>query len=97
MPWLLVILSLCWCLSICDFCLCWVDVLFLDFCFLSGFSESVAMCCLFSWPAQLVCSQGMFAGVGGWDVVISGEREFRRDGWFMGFTEDEGRGKGGEY
>lgn len=33
---------------------------------------------------------------GGWDAVISGEREFTRDGWFMGFTEDEGSVKGGD-
>lgn len=36
----------------------------------------------------------MFAGAGGWDAVISGERDFRRNGWFMEFTEDEGSGKG---
>jgi hypothetical protein len=32
---------------------------FFGFCFLSGFSENVVgMCCLFSWPSQLVCSKG---------------------------------------
>ena len=49
--------------------LCCLGVLFFGSCFLSGFSESVmAVCCLFYLPAQLVCSQGMPASVGSWDV-----------------------------
>lgn len=60
-------------------CLCWVSVLFIGFCFLSGFSESLmAVCCLFYWPAQLMCSQGMPAGAGGWDTVMNGGRETKR-------------------
>lgn len=43
-----------------------MNVLFLGFCFFCGFSESMlAVCCLFYQPAQLVCSLGMLAGVGG--------------------------------
>ena len=37
----------------------------------SVLSESVmAVCCLFSCPAQVVCSQKMATGVGGWDTGI---------------------------
>lgn len=42
-------------------------VLFLVFCFLSGFPESVlGVYFLFCWPAWLVCSSGKLAGVRGW-------------------------------
>lgn len=43
------------------FCVCFgcVGVLFLDFCFFSGFSESVlAEYNLFYWPSLLRCSWG---------------------------------------
>lgn len=43
-----------------------------------GFSESVmSVCYLFYWSAQLVCSKGMTAGVGGWDSARSQEREVK--------------------
>lgn len=52
-------------------CLCWVDVLVFGFCFLPGVLESwMAVCCLFSWPTQLVGSQWTPDGVGGWDTGI---------------------------
>lgn len=35
----------------------------------------MSVCCLFPWPAQLVCSQGMPAGGGGWDTGVSWEKE----------------------
>lgn len=55
---------------------CWIGVLFLGFCFPYEFSESVmVVCCLFYWLAQLVCSQVMPSGVGGWDTGTSGGRE----------------------
>lgn len=47
----------------------WMGVLFLGLCFVFGFSESMmVVCCLFYWLAQLVCSQGIVAGVGGYDT-----------------------------
>lgn len=47
-----------------------VKVLFLGFCFLFLFSESViAVCCLFSLPVSLLCSQRKPAGAGGWDEL----------------------------
>lgn len=51
-----------------------VYVLLLGFCFLFGFQR---VCWLFPWPAQLLCSRGMPAGVAGWGTGISGEKE----GW----------------
>lgn len=49
----------------------WVGVLFLNFCFLSGFLENMIAICYpvgnflpFPWPSQLVDSQGMPAGIG---------------------------------
>lgn len=46
--------------------------------FLSGFSESVmAVCCLFFWPVQLGCSQGMPVVVECWDIRIGWVKE----GW----------------
>lgn len=44
----------------------------------------MALCCLFYWPAQLVCSQQILAGVGCCDAVMGG-REVRR-GWSVGST-----------
>lgn len=50
-------------------CLCWVSGLSLGVCFFPGFFERVmAVCCLSSWPSQLVYSQGMPANVGGSDT-----------------------------
>lgn len=57
-------------------CLYGVGVLLLGLCFLSGFSANVMVaCCLFSWPVQLVCSQGMPADVGSWDTDMSWVKE----------------------
>lgn len=48
-------------------CLCWTGILFLGFCFFSGFSESLmVVCCSFYWPAQQLWAQVMPVGVGGW-------------------------------
>jgi hypothetical protein len=40
-------------------CLCWrAVILFLSFCFLSGFLWTmIDVCHLFSWPGQMVCSE----------------------------------------
>jgi hypothetical protein len=47
-------------------CFCWMSVLFLGFCFLSGFWDGMmAVCYLFSWTAHLVCSQGIPTLLGG--------------------------------
>lgn len=85
LPWLLLTMFLNYCLGIwtwvdysfgIDFwvCLLWVGVLFLVFCFLSRFSETViVMCCLVCWSALVLCSQGTLAGAGGWDAVMSEE------------------------
>ena len=87
MPWLLLIVlySAIWVsgfgMSVglgADFwiCLFWVDVLFLGFCFLSGFFQhAMVLCCLFFWPVQLACSWGMHADVGGWDTGMSWGKE----------------------
>lgn len=59
-------------------CLCWAGILLFGLCFLSGVLLSVmAVCCVFSWPALLVCSQGMLAGVGSWDTGMI----WRKGGW----------------
>lgn len=71
MPWLLLILFLCWSFLGDDFlvCFCWVGVFF-GFYFLYGYLESVvAVCCLFSCPVQWACSQGMSSVVRGWVTV----------------------------
>lgn len=61
--------------------------MFVDFCFLSGFSEYDDCCViLFSWRAQLMCSQGFTASVGGWDTGEGWGREVRR-GRSVGPTE----------
>jgi hypothetical protein len=39
----------------------------------------MAVCFLFCLPVWLVCSQGISAGVGGWDVGKSQKRGVRRD------------------
>lgn len=55
-----------------------VGVLFLGFSFLSGFLEIMMLVySLFPWSAQLVCSQGMINGIGGWDTGLS----WRKEGW----------------
>lgn len=53
----------------------------------------IAMCSMFSWPIQLVSSQGMLAGVRGWGEKNSEVREVKR-GWSIGSTGDVGRGSG---
>lgn len=56
----------------------WFGVLSLGFCFISRFSDSVvAVFCLFSWPIQLLCSEGMSADFGGWDIELSDWSEVR--------------------
>lgn len=58
-----------------------MGVLFPGICFLSGFSErGMAVCCLFCWPARLMCLQGAPAGVEGWDTAISGGGRSEGDG-----------------
>lgn len=54
-----------------------MDVFSLGFCFLSGFPESMMpVCFMFSWSAQLLCSQGLPDGVEGWDNgLVEGELE----------------------
>lgn len=64
-----------------------MGILLLGFCFPSGFLKNVvAACCLISWPAQLVCSQGMPAGGEGWDTGMSWEKKGweRRLSWSIG-------------
>lgn len=57
-----------------------MGVLFLGFCCLSRFLESVmVLWCLSYWSAQLVCLQEMPAGVGSWDAVANQGRDIRRD------------------
>lgn len=55
-------------------------ILFLRFCFLPGLSESEidVSVLLFFWPAQVVCSQGMPAGIEGLDTGMILEREDSR-------------------
>lgn len=57
------------------FLLCWVGVFFLSFCFLPGLLESMTVCYLFTWPALLVCSQCLTAGVEGYNAEMSWKRE----------------------
>lgn len=53
-------------------CLCRMGALFFDFYLLSRFLESMmVVCCLFNWTSQLVCSQGMAAGVRGWGGMMN--------------------------
>lgn len=42
-----------------------------------GYGEGLQLAHLFHWPAQLLCSQGMHAGAGGWDPGIS----WGKEGW----------------
>lgn len=65
-----------------------MGVLFLILCFLSRLSKSVIVVYCLSWPSQLVCSQGMPAGIGSWDTVVGWEV---RRGWSVGSTGDVGR------
>lgn len=42
--------------------------------------EDLQLAYSFPWPAQRVCSQGMFAGVGGWVTEMSlGKEGFEED------------------
>lgn len=76
-----------WCLVLFSG-LYWIGVLFLGFCFPYEFSESMmAVYFLFYWLAQLMCSQVMPSGVGGWDTETSGGREVRRQ-WSVWATGD---------
>lgn len=43
------------------------------------FKSAMSMCYLFCLSVQLVCSQGISAGIGGWDVGKSQEREVTGD------------------
>jgi hypothetical protein len=57
----------------------WV-FLFLGFCFLSVVLESMkAVCCLISWPAQLVCSQEIPARK---DPGMTWGRKVKREGLY---------------
>lgn len=42
---------------------------------MGGSGEDLQVAYLFSWTAQLVCLQGMPAGVGGWVTEMSWEKE----------------------
>lgn len=56
-----------------------MGVSFPDFGFLTGFLENVmAVCCLFSSHVQLVCSQGMPAGLGGFATGMNWGKKSRR-------------------
>lgn len=71
--------SRCWFSSL----LMWNACLLFAFCFLSGFSEvMMVVWCLFYCPSQLVCSQGMPAGVRGRNTEMSWSKEaWRRSLW----------------
>lgn len=63
----------------------------LGFYFHSGSPETVmAVCCLFPWSAQIMCSHGMPAGVGGWYTEMEGGI---RGGLSVGSTGVVGKGK----
>lgn len=49
----------------------WVSISYLDF------GSVVAVCCLFSWPVPLECSQGISTGVGGWVTGMN----WGKEGW----------------
>lgn len=66
-----------------------VFVGFLGFWFLSLWSESMLMvCCLFMWPAMLVCLRGVFAGDRGWN------KGWSRQGLFSGIHRRHGQCEG---
>lgn len=44
------------------------------------FKSAMAMCYLFCLSVQLVCSQGISTGIGGWNIGKSQEREVIGDG-----------------
>lgn len=83
LSWMLLVMFSHLCLGIWVWGWCWfLDLSLLGGCvvpwflFLSGFSESViAVCFLFSWPIQLVCSWGMPASIGGWDAGMNWGKE----------------------
>lgn len=49
--------------------------------------------CVASCFTKLMCPQGMVAGIGGWDTVMSGTRK-AWEGCSVGSTEGTGRLKG---
>lgn len=76
-------------------CLFWVAILFLCVCFYSRFAESVmAVCFLFFWSAQLLCSQASLLVLEVDMQQLAVGREVKK-GWSVVFTEDVGRHKEG--